>query len=154
MSQSTVSRAITALTPLLGTTLAPYVPVAEDLSSQAHYVVDGTLLPCWSWAAYPTLYSGKHVAPRRRPVVYPTQSGGIGGIFLGLMPNLAPKGQGDNSMAENQCSCPSVWNEALGDPRDTVKAELLDTLISSGESPAPTGKTPETGAIPCVVVLC
>ena len=38
--------------------------------------------------------------------------------------------------------------EALGDPRDTVKAELLDTLISSGESPAPTGKTPETGAIP------
>ncbi|MGH3721643.1 MAG: hypothetical protein ACRDRI_22905 [Pseudonocardiaceae bacterium] len=36
--------------------------------------------------------TGKHTAPRRRPVVYPTQSGGIGGIFLGLMPNLAPKG--------------------------------------------------------------
>lgn len=35
-----------------------------------------------------------------------------------------------------------------------MKAELLDTLISSGESPAPPGKTPETGAIPCVVVLC
>jgi len=70
------------------------------------------------------------------------------------MPNLAPKGQGNNSMAENQCSCPGVGNEALGDPRDTVKAELLDTLISSGESPAPTGKTHETGAIPCVVVLC
>ena len=92
VSQSTVSRAVTALTPLLGATLAPYVPVAEDLSSQVHYIVDGTLLPCWSWAAYPTLYSGKHTAPRRRPVVYPTQSGGIGGIFLGLMPNLAPKG--------------------------------------------------------------
>jgi hypothetical protein len=57
-------------------------------------------------------------------------------------------------MAENQCSCPGVWNEALGDPRDTVKAELLDTSISSGESPAPTGKTHETGAIPCVGVLC
>ncbi|MDQ4009676.1 MAG: transposase family protein [Actinomycetota bacterium] len=49
VSQSTVSRAVTALTPLLGTTLAPHVPVAEDLSSQAHYIVDGTLLPCWSW---------------------------------------------------------------------------------------------------------
>jgi hypothetical protein len=60
VSQSTVSRAVTALTPLLGATLAPYVHVAEDLSSQVHYIVDGTLLPCWSWAAYPTLYSGKH----------------------------------------------------------------------------------------------
>jgi hypothetical protein len=35
VSQSTISRAVTALTPLLGTTLAPDVPVAEDLSSQA-----------------------------------------------------------------------------------------------------------------------
>jgi Helix-turn-helix of DDE superfamily endonuclease len=77
VSQSTISRAVTALTPLLGTALAGYVPVAEDLSPQAHYIVDGTLLPCWSWAAHPELYSGKHIAPRRRPVVYPMQSGGI-----------------------------------------------------------------------------
>ena len=60
VSQSTISRAVTALTPLLGTALAGYVPVAEDLSPQAHYIVDGTLLPCWSWAAHPELYSGKH----------------------------------------------------------------------------------------------
>ena len=59
MSQSTVSRAVTALTPLLGTALAQYVPVAEDLSPHAHGIVDGTLLPCWSWAAHPELYSGK-----------------------------------------------------------------------------------------------
>jgi hypothetical protein len=131
--------------PLLEKILRKYIPTADELNDKLQYIVDGTLLPCWSWASHPELYSGKHIAPRRRPVVYPTQSGGIGGIFLGLMPNLAPKGQGDNSMAENQCSCPSVWNEALGDPRDTVKAELLDTLISSGESPAPAGKTPETG---------
>jgi Helix-turn-helix of DDE superfamily endonuclease len=154
VSQSTISRAITGLTPLLGSLLVDVVPTAEDLDPRTQYIVDGTLLPCWSWRDHPELYSGKHTAPRRRPVVYPTQSGGIGGTFLGLMPNLAPKGQGNNSMAENQCSCPSVGNEALGDPRDTVKAELLDTLISSGESPAPTGKTHETGAIPCVVVLC
>lgn len=154
VSQSTISRAVTALTPVLGRMLIDYVPVAEDLDVHTQLIVDGTLLPCWSWHGQRQLYSGKHIAPRRRPVVYPTQSGGIGGIFLGLMPNLAPKGQGNNSMAENQCSCPGVGNEALGDPRDTVKAELLDTLISSGESPAPTGKTHETGAIPCVVVLC
>jgi hypothetical protein len=60
VSQSTISRAVTALTPLLGTALARYVPVAEDLHPHAHYVVDGTLLPCWSWAAHPELYSGKH----------------------------------------------------------------------------------------------
>ncbi len=58
--ESTVSRAVTALTPLLGTALAPYVPVAEDLHPHAQYIVDGTLLPCWSWASHPELYSGKH----------------------------------------------------------------------------------------------
>jgi hypothetical protein len=60
VSQSTISRAVTALTPLLGTALTEYVPVAEDLHPHAHYIVDGTLLPCWSWAAHPELYSGKH----------------------------------------------------------------------------------------------
>ena len=42
VSQSTISRAVTALTPLLGTALAGYVPVAEDLHPHAHYIVDGT----------------------------------------------------------------------------------------------------------------
>ena len=60
VSQSTISRAVTALTPLLGTALAGYVPVAEDLSSPTRYIVDGTLLPCWSWGTHPELYSGKH----------------------------------------------------------------------------------------------
>jgi DDE superfamily endonuclease/Helix-turn-helix of DDE superfamily endonuclease len=60
VSQSTVSRAITALTPLLGRALAEHVPVAEDLGPHEHYIVDGTLLPCWSWASHPELYSGKH----------------------------------------------------------------------------------------------
>ena len=92
VSQPTISRAVSALTPLLGRVVNEYVPVAEDLDEATQYIVDGTLLPCWSWTGHRELYSGKHTAPRRRPVVYPTQSGGIGGIFLGLMPNLAPKG--------------------------------------------------------------
>ena len=92
VSQPTISRAVTGVTPVLGAVLAEYVPTADDLDDRSQYIVDGTLLPCWSWASHPELYSGKHTAPRRRPVVYPTQSGGIGGIFLGLMPNLAPKG--------------------------------------------------------------
>lgn len=60
VSQSTISRAVTALTPVLGQTLMEYVPVAEDLDSRAQYIVDGTLLPCWSWHDQRQLYSGKH----------------------------------------------------------------------------------------------
>ena len=81
VSQATVSRAITSITPLLARALARYVPTAEELRPDRQYIVDGTLLPCWSWTSEPGLYSGKHTAPRRRPVVYPTQSGGIGGKY-------------------------------------------------------------------------
>ena len=60
VSQATISRAITAVTPLLGRALRAFVPTAEDLHAGTQYVVDGTLLPCWSWAGHPELYSGKH----------------------------------------------------------------------------------------------
>ena len=60
VSQATISRAITTITPLLARALARFVPVAEDLTPGRQYLVDGTLLPCWSWAAYQGLYSGKH----------------------------------------------------------------------------------------------
>jgi len=59
-SQSTVSRAISAITLLITKVLAPYVPTAEDLDGRRQHLVDGTLLPCWSWAAHPELFSGKH----------------------------------------------------------------------------------------------
>jgi hypothetical protein len=60
VSQSTISRAITGITPLLEKALRKYVPTADELDDQKQYVVDGTLLPCWSWAGHPELYSGKH----------------------------------------------------------------------------------------------
>src|SRR5438034_6541103 len=60
VSQSTISRAVTSLTAVLGQVLAQYVPVAEDLAERVQYIVDGTLLPCWSWAGHRELYSGKH----------------------------------------------------------------------------------------------
>jgi DDE superfamily endonuclease len=59
-SQSTVSRAISAVTVLIKKVLTPYVPTADELDGQCQYLIDGTLLPCWSWAAHPELYSGKH----------------------------------------------------------------------------------------------
>jgi hypothetical protein len=60
VSQSTISRAISAVTPLLGRVLKDFVPTADDLGPGEQYIVDGTLLPCWSWAGHPELYSGKH----------------------------------------------------------------------------------------------
>jgi hypothetical protein len=60
VSQPTISRAISAITALLGMMLADYVPTADELDEDTQYIVDGTLLPCWSWAAHPELYSGKH----------------------------------------------------------------------------------------------
>lgn len=62
VSQSTISRAVTMMTGLVGRALRGYVPTADELDDRTQYVVDGTLLPCWSWAAHPELYSGKHKA--------------------------------------------------------------------------------------------
>ncbi len=60
VSQPTISRAIKVITPLIAEDLASYVPTADELDPDTQYNVDGTLLPCWSWAAHPELYSGKH----------------------------------------------------------------------------------------------
>src|SRR4030081_2858188 len=60
VSQPAISRAITRVTPLLGKVLSEYVPTADELDGQTQYIGDGTLLPCWSWASEPGLYSGKH----------------------------------------------------------------------------------------------
>lgn len=59
-SQSTISRAVTSVTPWIEKTFRGHVPVAEDLSPDEQYIVDGTLIPCWWWADRPELYSGKH----------------------------------------------------------------------------------------------
>ena len=48
VSQPTISRAITRMTPLLGEVLRAYVPTADELDGRTQYIVDGTLLPCWS----------------------------------------------------------------------------------------------------------
>ena len=60
VSQPTISRAISAMTPLLVQALHDCVPTADELGAGTCYIVDGTLLPCWSWRAHPELYSGKH----------------------------------------------------------------------------------------------
>ena len=60
VSQPTISRAISSITPLLVQTLIEYIPSADRLTDGGQYIIDGTLLPCWSWASRKDLYSGKH----------------------------------------------------------------------------------------------
>ena len=60
VSQPTASRAISAMTSIIKKVLAPYVPTADELEENMQYIIDGTLLPCWSWTARTELYSGKH----------------------------------------------------------------------------------------------
>ena len=77
VSQPTISRAITAITPLVSRVLDQYVPTAEQLDEQTQYIVDGTLLPCWSWSAHPDLYSGKHKTTGMNVQVACTLSGDL-----------------------------------------------------------------------------
>jgi hypothetical protein len=60
VSQPTVSRAISAITPLIPEAVREFVPTADDLDPDGQYILDGTLLPCWSWDGHDELYSGKH----------------------------------------------------------------------------------------------
>jgi len=60
VSQPTVSRTIGRLTPLLAWLLRVYVLDPEAASKGTTLLVDGTLMPCWSWADHQGLYSGKH----------------------------------------------------------------------------------------------
>ena len=62
VSQATISRTISTYTALLGEMLKEWVPTVEDLDPQEQLIIDGTLLPCWSWEKNPELWSGKHLA--------------------------------------------------------------------------------------------
>ncbi|HEY4152599.1 MAG TPA: transposase family protein [Pseudolysinimonas sp.] len=60
VSQPTISRAVSVITPLITEATDDFVPTADDLDPEAQYIIDGTLLPCWSWKSRKELYSGKH----------------------------------------------------------------------------------------------
>ena len=63
VAQSTVSRYITLLTPLIEIATEEDRPAAEDAAEAARDVialVDGTLWPCWSWDGESKLWSGKY----------------------------------------------------------------------------------------------
>lgn len=59
-SQPTVSRRWDLLRPVIGRTLASFVPdPAQVLGRRGTALVDGTVCPTWDWNAIPDLFSGK-----------------------------------------------------------------------------------------------
>lgn len=63
VAQSTISRYITFLTPLVEKATEEDRPLEEDAAEATRgtiALVDGTLWPCWSWAGERKLWSGKH----------------------------------------------------------------------------------------------
>ena len=60
VSQSTISRAITAVTGLLADCLAEERPTLGQVPKDTALLIDGTLLPCWRWKAEKAIFSGKH----------------------------------------------------------------------------------------------
>ena len=62
VSRPPASRVVLARTLVIAQALQANVPVVEDLDPTARLVVDGMLLPCWSWKDRPDLYPGRHKA--------------------------------------------------------------------------------------------
>jgi hypothetical protein len=63
VDQSTISRHITLLTPLIDKATAEFRPSADEAAEAtrgAIALVDGTLWPCWSWAGERELWAGKY----------------------------------------------------------------------------------------------
>jgi hypothetical protein len=60
VDQTTVSRAIAKIEVAIADVLADWVPDLDEALHGTTAVVDGSLLPCWSWRSNPDLRSGKH----------------------------------------------------------------------------------------------
>jgi hypothetical protein len=63
VDQSTISRHITFLTPLIDQATAEFRPSADEAAEAtrgAIALVDGTLWPCWSWAGEREMWAGKY----------------------------------------------------------------------------------------------
>jgi hypothetical protein len=63
VSQSTMSRIVAKLVPVVRSVLKEFVPTAEeaiDLVEGRACLVDGTITPCWSYPGHQELWSRKH----------------------------------------------------------------------------------------------
>lgn len=63
VDQSTISRYLTVLTPLIDQATTEFRPSAQEAAEATRGAIalgDGTLWPCWSWAGERELWAGKY----------------------------------------------------------------------------------------------
>ena len=80
VSQPTISRAITILTPLIAEAAAGCRPGEEQAAAAVSgqtVILDGFLAPCWSWQPVHLTYSGKHRATGFNVQVITTMNGHV-----------------------------------------------------------------------------
>ncbi len=80
VDQSTISRYITFLTPLIDMATAEFRPSAEEAGEAtrgAIALVDGTLWPCWSWSGERELWAGKYKTTGHGSLIIANLSGRI-----------------------------------------------------------------------------
>jgi hypothetical protein len=80
VDQSTISRYITFITPLVEMSTEEDRPTAEDAAEATRDVialVDGTLWPCWSWQGESQLWSGKYKTTGHSSLIVATMAGRI-----------------------------------------------------------------------------
>jgi hypothetical protein len=78
VNQSTISRYITFLTPLIDQATAEFRPSADEAveaTRDAIALVDGTLWPCWSWAGERELWAGKYKTTGHGSLIITTLTG-------------------------------------------------------------------------------
>jgi hypothetical protein len=83
VDQTTISRYITFLTPLIDRATGEFRPAAEEAAEatrDAIALVDGTLWPCWSWSGNRELWAGKYKATGHGSLIITNLEGRI--IFV------------------------------------------------------------------------
>lgn len=80
VDQSTISRYVTILTPLVERATAEFRPSADDATEATRGVialVDGALWPCWSWAGERQLWAGKYKTTGHGSLIVTNLSGRV-----------------------------------------------------------------------------
>ena len=80
VDQSTISRYITFLTPLIEQATAEFRPSAEEAAEAtrgAITLVDGTLWPCWSWDGERELWAGKYKTTGHGSLIVTNRTGRV-----------------------------------------------------------------------------
>jgi hypothetical protein len=133
VDQSTISRCITFLTPLIDRATAGFRPVAdeaEEATRGAVALVDGTLWPCWSWAGKRELWAGKYKATGHGSLIITNLAGRI--IFVS-----EPVAGNQHDMAKLKGSgCETILKSAGGvfGDKGFIGTDYITTPVRKPES--------------------